>query len=203
MKKYIFLMLSILCIIGIMLTGCSEKKKNVFTFNENILTLSDGTSINIGSRVEIDKNSYTIISLTTKESSTVDASVKINGIAVGSKASDFINAFGLSKNFAMWETYLEKSPEEVIPMYNSFSDKEISYSSYDDRFLTVGFMFQGGDIWETMHFNTINDIWNLRPAKNAFGVIAIVSAGLDRKGTITKIVIDYGEYFDFMNYSRG
>ena len=190
MKKNIFIIVSIVCIACLALAGCG--KKNDFSFDESLLTLSDETVITAGSHIEIDKSSYTTTDFKTRESVKTDAQVTINKVGTGSKCDDFINAFGLNKNYAMWETYIDRGSGEVIVNYESFSG-EIGYGAYDDRFLTVGFMLKEDGVWEEMYFNTLHDVWYTTASNDAFGTIALISAGFDKEGTITKIVVDYGE----------
>ena len=198
MKKNIFvLVLAALMCCAVLISGCSEKEP--FVFSEDVMTLSDGTQIPIGSHFELDSDDA-LISGPSKETTFIDSSVSLNGIKLGSSASDFINAFCLTKNHAIWETYIIKSPQETIVNYENFVGKEISYASYDDRFISVGFVIEGDGTWSTMDYDTLVKVFDYRTYFADTRKVAAISAGLDSKGTITMLVVDYGEYSDFAKY---
>ena len=198
MKKNIFaLILAALMCCAVLLSGCSEKEP--FVFNEDVMTLSDGTAIPLGSHFEATTESAVIKSYADGEN-VISKDVSLGGVKVGSAASDFITAFGLEKNHAMWETYTIKSADETIINYDNFTGGEISYGTYDDRFLTVGYLYTPDHTWETMDIDTLTNLWELEESIYDFGKIAIISAGFDATGTITTLIADYGEYSDFASF---
>lgn len=198
MKKNIFaLVLAALVCCALLFSACSEKEP--FVFSEDIMTLSDGTVIPLGSHFEADLESTVIESYGEGETTVLD-DASLCGVKIGSSAKDFISAFGLEKNYAMWETYTIKAQDETIINYDSFTGGEISYGSYDDRFLTVGFLYTPDHKWDTMSVDTLTKLWELEESIYDFGKIAIISAGFDTTGTITTLIADYGEYSDFASF---
>ena len=202
MKKFLCLALSALLILC-SLCACSPKGKN---FDESFVTLYNDSlenKVDSGSHVEITENLTKIQTYGSDEivKTTADYSFT-GGIGIGSNVSEFVDLFGIKKGYAMWETYLIKENNENITSYSKYNGNNIGFGSYDDRFLTVGYMTDKDGNWSVMSFEAVKSVWELEATIDSMYDIAIISAGLDANGNITKIVIDYGTYADFVSYTH-
>ncbi len=202
MKRFLCLVLSVI-VIMCTLCACSSRGKN---FDESFITLYNGSlenKLDENSHVEIKEKSTKILTYGSDEvvQTTTNYTFE-DGVGIGSNVSEFIDFFGIKKGYAMWETYMIKESNENITNYAKYDGKNIGFGSYDDRFLTVGYMTDKDGNWSVMSYEAVKAVWELEATLDSMYKIAIISAGLDVNGNITEIVIDYGNYSDFVSYTH-
>lgn len=200
MKK-IFTMAIMALAVLLVFASCSQKSD--FDFTPDVLKATTNGS-------EIVVSSSTHLTITEGQASTgafgsedvvvSEGEYKINGVGIGDSYEDFANAFGLTSNNAMWETVVFITEEEYMYNYPVYEGGKIDFTKYDDVFLTVGFGCDEEGKWSTMNHATVKNTWNLELSaedEKKISYICIIAAGLDSKGVINCIEVDYGPYAEF------
>lgn len=199
MKK-IFSFMALIIFTSAILFGCS---KNSFSFTNASLSLADGTELAENSHTEITDASLSQIGFTSDEPSVKSGDFSTaEGIGIGSSAKDFVKAYGVEKNFGLLETYIKKSDIETIVNYLSFDGKVPDANGYDDLFLTIGFIDDEKGNWRKLSFTELDAIWECKAGENAYDNedIVMISAGIDKEGNISELIIDRGNYASFSEY---
>ena len=197
MKKLKSISIIAALLICAVFASCS---KNV-EFSEEFFDLSASTgtvTAEIGTHTEIKSGSTAVNTIGSDATETYsEAFSLVGGVGIGSSVGDFEKSLGISYGGAMWETYIAKDETETIVNYAEYQKDDIDFSSYDDRFLTVGYVKNEDGSWGVMPFEDLKQVWELEGRLEDGAEIAVISAGLDSDGVITEIVIDRAYYGDF------
>ena len=173
-------------------------------FSEEFFDLSASTgtvTAEIGTHTEIKSGNTDIKTIGYDAAESYSEAFSLSGgVGIGSSAGDFEKALGLSYGGAMWETYIAKDETETIVNYAEYQKDDIDFASYDDRFLTVGYVKNEDGSWSVMPFEDLKSVWELEGKLEDGAEIAVISAGLDSDGVITEIVIDRAHYGDFKSF---
>ena len=197
MKKFAII-LACLVFAVLCFAGCSD---NEFTFSEDAVSVKNGDTVlklEDKTLVEVTKKGA-VVSKYFDEGETVthEGEFTVNGVKIGDDAQKFIDAFGVTKNNAMWETCLLKNvgDSEVIFNYPAFTGKTIDFSKFDDSFLTVGYKMDKDGKWITLGYKELKDICLMETdstEKTLSQTICIISAGFNKEGKINMIQLDKG-----------
>ena len=198
MKKFLS-GISLIIITAVLICSCSSGSK--FAWTEDALSFkSDSETVTLAANthIEITEGSADVNTFGADTVSGYEGAFKTSAnIGIGDSVKDFIKAYGVKYDTAMWETYKAKDETETIVNYTPYTNDMIDFKSFDDCFITVGFFDDEKGNWSAMTGEQLKAVWDLTAADTEYGDIAIISAGLDKSGNINEIICDYGSYADF------
>lgn len=206
MKKVLLTALAIVSATFIM-TSCSNvNKSESFVFSKAALkaeSTENSVDFSYNTRTTITKDKLDVSAFGEDDTITSSGEFSFNGVSLGDNAGDFINAFSITSQNAMWETCLVIREGEVLYDYPAFKgmNNEINFGKYDDVFLTAGYYTKKADAnndveqWYVLGYEDLYNFWNLEQPKyqsDETGDICFISAGFDESGNIDMIDVYYG-----------
>ena len=206
MKKVLLTALAIVCATLIMTSCSSLNKGDGFAFSKAALkaeSTENSVDFSYNTRTTITKDKLDVSAFGEDDTITSSGEFSFNGVSMGDNAQNFINAFSITSQNAMWETCLVVKEEEVLYNYPVFRGKknEMNFSKYDDVFLTTGYYTKKADAnndvekWYVLGYEDLLKLWNLEQPEyqsNEIGDICFISAGFDESGNIDMIDVYYG-----------